>query len=183
MRAARVLLPCALAAALSACGGDSKPTSLLVTTPDSHVASTATGGVGSDPKCTPLPDSTSATVQSALELSGQCHFTDHAAAKCVERPGDYYVYVHHDLADEGEYVLTVNVEGYNAPGSYKAGQVNLQITRHGLFYYWSTNSASVTIAEGAKQATVASARLAAQPGTPAQGTIQVSGLAACPELS
>jgi hypothetical protein len=171
------------AAALSACGGGDKATSLLVTTPHPHAKASPSAVAAGDPKCTPLPETASATVQSSLELIGPCHFTDHAAAKCVERPGDYYVYVHHDLADDGEYVLTVNVEGYTAPGDYKAGQVNVQITRHGQFYYWSTNAAKVTIAGGAKQATVQLTDLSAQPGTPAQGTIRVSGNVACPELS
>jgi hypothetical protein len=77
----------------------------------------------------------------------------------------------------------VNVEGYNGPGPYKAGQINIQITRHGLFYYWSTASAKVTVADGSKRAMIESIDLAAQPGTPARGSIRVGGVAACPALS
>jgi hypothetical protein len=178
--AGRLVFICAAVVALTACSSGSAASPLLVSSANPH---TSADPSAPDPKCTPFADSSPAPVQSDLTLTGSCHFTDHTAAKCVVRPGDYYVYIHHDLPDDGQYVLTMNVENYNNAGAYKNAQVYLQITRHGLFYYWSTSIGAVTIATGATSASISSATLAAEPGTPARGSVRVSGDIACPGVS
>ena len=179
----RIIILGMAAVTFTACSSTSAAPLLVSTANPSSSGAAAAEANAPDPQCTPLPDSSPSPVESAFTLSGACSFTDHTAAQCVVRPGDYYIYIHHDLPDDGQFVLTVNVESYSSPGSYKNGQVYLQITRHNLFYYWSTNTATVTILDGQAAAAVSKTTLAAQAGTPASGTIEASGRVACPAVS
>jgi hypothetical protein len=180
--AGRLIFVCAAMAALNACGGTSGAP-LLVSTAPPLGTEDSPPAAAPNPQCLPLADPSPSSVRSDLAVTGSCHFTDHSAAKCVQRPGDYYVYIRHDLPADGQYVLTINVEGYKGAGTYKGGQVNVQITRSGLFYYWSTFSAAVTIMDSLTTADVSKAALAAQAGTPARGTVNVSGHVSCPDIS
>jgi len=118
---------------------------------------------------------------SDLHVTGTCHFVDQSPGKCVARPGDYYVYVHHSIPG-GVVILTVNVEGYDVPRTYHAAQVNLQVTRSGKFFYWFTTRAEITILPSQLAVSVPGAVLEPQAGTPARGEIHVDGVTHCPQL-
>lgn len=179
----RLVMTCLVAATLAACGGG-QSTKLLVDSGGG--ASQAPGALAAaDPQCRPLADSHSETVHSTLTFSGPCHFTESGAAKCVKRPGDFYVYLSHDLPSNGRFILTVNAEGYTGSGRYnKQTEIYLEISRGGDFYYWSVRHATVVIRESsAPQVDIENSKLPAQAGTPASGTELVDGTVACPALA
>jgi hypothetical protein len=182
MKVSRLLIAGTVSVLFAGCGSNGDAPKLLVSTPKASTSVDATTATAPDPQCKPLPESPGQAQVSNLLFKGPCSFVETGTPKCIHHLEDFYVYVRRDLPDGGQFVLTANVEQYKGPGRYDTNVLYLQITRNGLFYFWIANKPAISIDAGETAMTIEGADLTAQPGSPAQGTIRLSGVAGCPTI-
>lgn len=186
-RAAATISMAAASVTMAACGseGSTAPAHLLgaTATPVPRVTSLAQLNQG---LATPGPLACNPTIaqvgnpKSHLVFSGPCTFTEVAGVSCVRKIDDFYVYIRHELPDNGSLVININVEKYKGPGDYtNATQVNMEVARGINLYPWAQLTTSSTVDEDGRHVHLQATDVPPQAGSSALETEHVEGDVYC----
>jgi hypothetical protein len=124
------------------------------------------------------PETPSGTTTASLEISGACAVQEIDPVSCTIAVDDFYAVIHRTLTDGRTLYLTLNVETYRGPGSFRNAQLYLEVEGGGVLARWTNLEVAATVT-AAGFVTLPGATVAPEVGTGAPGSITVSGTMQC----
>jgi hypothetical protein len=116
-------------------------------------------------------------------FNGPCSFTETARVKCVQITDDYYAFITRRLPQGATLDVTINVEFYTHPDTYRGlVQVYLGVVKGTQLYSWGNRQATATVEPGAHRLTLAFTRAGPWAGTLAADMETISGTLVCKSL-
>jgi hypothetical protein len=141
-----------------------------------------TGGTGQSlpaGQCTAAAAETPPTGPSSdLTLSGACQVQELDLVSCTIAVDDFYAVIHRPLTNGRTLYMTLNVETYSHPGSFRNAQLYFEVQGGGVLARWTNLTVAATVAKGGF-VTLPGATATAEVGTGAPGPINVSGTMQC----
>jgi hypothetical protein len=123
-------------------------------------------------------DTPSGTKAGNLTISGGCSVQVLDTVSCTIAVDDFYAVMHRPLAGGRTLYMTLNVETYRKPGSFKNAQLYFEVQGGGVLARWTNLQVAATVAAGGL-VTLPGATANAEVGTGAPAPITVSGTMQC----